>query len=74
MPRVQRGLQGASQRFAVSPGDEEQGYFHMPGGQSGHPLSRWYRAGHDAWLRGEPLQFLPGEARHRLLLRPPAGG
>ena len=74
LPRVQRGLQGASQRFAVSPGREEQGYFHMPGGQSGHPLSRWYRAGHDAWLHGEPLPFLPGEARHWLTLRPPAGG
>ena len=74
VPRVQLGDQGASQRFAVSPGREEQGYFHMPGGQSGHPLSRWYRAGHDAWLRGEPLPFLPGEARHRLTLRPPAGG
>lgn len=74
VPRVQRGTQGASQRFAVSPGREDQGYFHMPGGQSGHPLSRWYRAGHDAWLHGEPLPFLPGEARHRLTLRPPTGG
>ena len=30
---------GASERFAVSPGHEAQAYFHMPGGQSGHPLS-----------------------------------
>ena len=28
--------------MAVSPGHEEQGYFHMPCGQSGHPLSPHY--------------------------------
>ncbi len=39
MPRVQSPGFGASERFAVSPGREEDGYFHMPGGQSGHPMS-----------------------------------
>lgn len=71
-PRVQEGLQGASERLAVSPGDEANGYFHMPGGQSGHPLSRFFRAGHDAWVNGEQLPFLPGPAAHTLLLRPDA--
>ncbi|MBA3564408.1 MAG: penicillin acylase family protein [Gammaproteobacteria bacterium] len=69
MPRVQRINFGASERFAVSPGREEEGYFHMPAGQSGHPLSPYYRAGHDAWMRGDPLPFLPGAAEHRLVLR-----
>jgi len=69
-PRVQRRNQGASERFAVSPGDEAKGYFHMPGGQSGHPLSAFYRAGHEAWVRGEPQPFLPGDATHTLTLRP----
>ncbi len=69
-PRVQGTGFGASERFAVSPGSEAQGYFHMPGGQSGHPLSDFYRAGFDAWARGEPLPFLPGETQHRLLFSP----
>ncbi len=69
-PRVQNGQQGASERFAVSPGDEANGYFHMPGGQSGHPLSRFFSAGHDAWVRGERLPFLPGQAEHTLALVP----
>ena len=69
-PRVQNGRQGASERFAVSPGDEANGYFHMPGGQSGHPLSRFFSAGHDAWVRGERLPFLPGSPEHELTLSP----
>lgn len=70
MPRVQQSAFGASERFAVSPGREEAGYFHMPTGQSGHPLSPFYRAGHEAWVRGEPTPFLPGPALHRLQLQP----
>ncbi len=70
MPRFQSPTSGASQRMAVSPGREERGYFHMPGGQSGHPLSPFYRAGHAAWVRGEPAPFLPGPAAHTLRLVP----
>jgi penicillin amidase len=70
MPRVQSPGFGASERFAVSPGREREGYFHMPGGQSGHPLSPFYRAGHAAWVRGEATPFLPGEAEHVLRLLP----
>ena len=70
MPRVQEGDFGASERFAVSPGHEDQGYFHLPGGQSGHPLSPYYRAGFMEWARGEPLPFLPGKAEHTLTLQP----
>jgi penicillin amidase len=67
-PRVQSPDFGASERFAVSPGREAEGYLHMPGGQSGHPLSPFYRASHGAWVRGEPTSFLPGPARHTLKL------
>lgn len=73
-PRVQEGNHGASERFAVSPGDEGNGYFHMPGGQSGHPLSPFFRAGHEAWARGEPLPFLPGARAHEVILRPGGAG
>jgi penicillin amidase len=69
-PRVQSPDFGASERFGVSPGREAEGYLHMPGGQSGHPLSPFYRAGHEAWVRGTPTPFLPGPARHTLTLIP----
>lgn len=70
MPRVQTPTHGASERFVVSPGREAEGFFHMPGGQSAHPLSPYFRAGHAAWVRGEPTPFLPGPAVHRLTLQP----
>lgn len=70
LPRAQGARFGASERFAVSPGAEEAGYFHMPTGQSGHPLSPWYDAGHGDWAEGRPAPFLPGTAAHRLELAP----
>ncbi len=71
MPRVQGPAFGASERFAVSPGHEAEAYFEMPGGQSGHPLSPYYRAGHERWAHGEPpASFLPGAAAHVLTLTP----
>jgi penicillin amidase len=70
MPRVQDGAFGASERFAVSPGHEAQAYLHIPGGQSGHPLSPYYRAGFMEWARGEALPFLPGPTQHTLTLSP----
>jgi len=69
-PRVQRSDFGASERFVVSPGREAEGIFHMPGGQSGHPLSPHYRAGHEAWTKGESAPFLPGPTAHTLTLEP----
>jgi penicillin amidase len=69
MPRVQGVSFGASERFAVSPGREAEGLFHMPCGQSGHPLSPYYRAGHQDWVEGRPSPFLPGPTRWTLLLK-----
>jgi len=70
LPRAQGQTWGASERFAVSPGSEADGYLHMPAGQSGHPLSDYYRIGHDAWVEGRTSPFLPGEAKHTLVLIP----
>jgi penicillin amidase len=70
MPRVQSPDFGASERFAVAPGDEEHGYFMLAGGQSGHPLSPYYGAGHADWAAGRPTPFLPGPAQHTLELSP----
>jgi penicillin amidase len=69
-PRAQGTGFGASERFAVSPGREEDGYLHMPGGQSGHPLSPFYRTGHADWVAGRPSSFLPGTPVHVLTLEP----
>jgi penicillin amidase len=70
MPRAQSRTNGASQRLVVSPGREDQGLFHMPGGQSGHPLAPNYRTGFDAWARGDPTPLLPGPTTHTLTLQP----
>ena len=70
MPRVQSPTFGASERFAVAPGDEEHGYFMLAGGQSGHPLSPYYGAGHADWAAGKPTPFLPGPSEHTLILAP----
>ncbi|HUD72040.1 MAG TPA: penicillin acylase family protein [Dongiaceae bacterium] len=70
MPRVQAPDMGASERFAVSPGREAEGYLHMPGGQSGHPLSPHYRDAQAAWVKGEATPFLPGPAVETLILEP----
>jgi penicillin amidase len=70
MPRVQGPSFGASERMVVSPGHEADGIIHMPGGQSGHPMSPFWGAGHDDWVHGRPTPFLPGDAAHTLTLRP----
>ncbi|MBA4215730.1 MAG: penicillin acylase family protein [Roseateles sp.] len=70
MPRVHNQGHGQSERMVVSPGHEERGILVIPGGQSGHPLSPFFRGDHAAWLAGEPLPFLPGAPEHRLVLRP----
>ena len=68
MPRVQAPSFGASERFVVAPGHETEGIFHMPGGQSGHPLSPFYGAGHEDWEQGRATPFLPGATIYRLSL------
>jgi penicillin amidase len=68
MPRLQGPSFGSSERIVVSPGKEEAGYFHMPAGQSGHPLSPHYGDGHEAWEEGRPTPFLPGKPVHTLKL------
>jgi len=68
LPLAQGPSFGASERFSVSPGNEENGIMHMPTGQSGHPLSPYYRAGHADWVSGRPAPFLPGKTEHTLTL------
>ncbi|MEM0961381.1 MAG: penicillin acylase family protein [Bacteroidota bacterium] len=70
MPRVSGTGFGASQRMVVSPGHEERGIFHMPGGQAGHFLSPYWGAGHHDWVEGRSSPFLPGPTVWTLTLTP----
>ena len=69
MPRVSAPDFGQSERLVVVPGKEEEALFNLPGGQSGHPLSPYYRAGFMDWVQGNPSPFLPGASEHRLTLQ-----
>jgi penicillin amidase len=69
-PRAHSPRTGPSERMAVSPGREHEGVLHMPGGQSGHPLSPHYSDQHRAWVTGDSLPFLPGAAKTRLTFVP----
>ena len=71
--RVLSGSLAASQRMVVSPAHHGDGILHMPGGQSGHPLSPNFRDQHPYWSKGIPSPFLAGPAIHRLTLIPVAG-
>ena len=70
MPKVHAEGFGVSERMIVSPGHEENGLYNMPGGQSGHFLSPFYRSEMGPWLRVEPQPLLPGPKVHELELRP----
>ena len=70
MPRVGAPNFGPSERFAVAPGREASGVFDMPGGQSGHPLSGDFLAGHADWVAGRATPLLPGVAVHTLRFAP----
>ena len=70
MPRVAAPDFGASERMVVSPGHEADGIIHMPGGQSGHPLSPFWGAGHEDWVHGRATSFLPGRTEHAVRVLP----
>lgn len=70
MPRFLAPAFGASERIVVSPGKEEAGFFEMPVGQSGHPLSPHYRDSQRAWEDGASAPFLPGKTESTLRLVP----
>src|SRR5579875_2453913 len=70
MPRVQRPDFGASMRLSVRPGEEAHGILEMPAGQSDNPLTPYFGAGHEQWVRGQPTSLLPGETKYRMTLQP----
>jgi len=72
MPHVASPGFGASEHLDVSPGHEAHGILNMPGGQSDHPLSPYFGAGHADWVEGRPTPLLPGKLQHTLTLEPAA--
>ncbi len=61
---------GASERMVVSPKWSADGILQMPGGQSGHPLSKHYRDQQADWVNGTPLSFAPALLEHTLSFLP----
>jgi penicillin amidase len=70
MPHVAAPSFGQSERLVVAPGHEERATLSMPGGQSGHPMSPYYGAGHADWVAGRATPLLAGPAQHVLTLTP----
>ena len=70
MPHVAGPAFGQSERLVVAPGHEERATLSMPGGQSGHPMSPYYGAGHADWVAGRATPLLAGAAQHVLTLTP----
>jgi len=63
---------GVSERLVVSPAHLDEGILHMPGGQSAHPLSPYYRDQFSYWVQGLPIDLLAGKPKHKLILKPDA--
>lgn len=67
---IDRAIRKRWRRMVVTPGREQDGILNMPGGQSGHPLSPFFLAGHADWMHGRPMPFLPGPPEHAFSLTP----
>ena len=70
MPAVQGRSFGASQRFIAQPGHLDKAIMAIPGGQSGHPLSPFYRAGFDDYIAAKATPLLPQTLIHEITIVP----
>jgi penicillin amidase len=61
---------GASERLVLSPAHPEDAIFHMPGGQSGHPLSAHYRDQQLLWQNGLATPLKSQTKSHHLSVLP----
>lgn len=59
MPAVQKPAFGASQRLFVRPGALDKAILTLPGGQSGHPLSPYFRKGYADYVNNAATPLLP---------------
>lgn len=70
MPAVQGTGFGASQRLIVRPGNEQDAILTVPGGQSGHFLSKYYRKGFGEYATHANTPLLPSGAIHKIEFMP----
>ena len=70
MPAVQGPAFGASERLFVQPGHLDKAILTLPGGQSGHPLSDYYRIGFDDYVEQRQTPLLPQTIVHTLTITP----
>lgn len=70
LPAVQSNSFGASQRLIVRPGNEDKGILTIPGGQSGHFLSPFYRTGFDDYTSHMQTPLLPSAKEHEIVFSP----
>lgn len=70
LPAVQSNSFGASQRLIVRPGNEDQAILTIPGGQSGHFMSRFYRTGFEQYANQENTPLLPQTIEHEIVFSP----
>ncbi|MFY8326962.1 penicillin acylase family protein [Pseudoalteromonas sp. ZZD1] len=70
MPAVQGPSFGASQRFIAQPGHLDNAVMAIPGGQSGHPLSPFYRAGFNDYIEAKLTPLLPQAVNHQIVIQP----
>lgn len=70
LPAVQANSFGASQRLIVRPGNEEKAILTIPGGQSGHFLSPYYRTGFDEYSAHANSSLLPLAVKHEIVFTP----
>lgn len=61
MPAVQAPSFGASERLFVSPGHLEDAILTLPGGQSGHPLSKFFTTGFNDYATHAATPLLPSQ-------------
>lgn len=66
MPAVQRSSFGASQRFIVRPGNLDEAILTIPGGQSGHFLSKYYDSYFKDYSHNAKTPLLPLEIEHTI--------
>ena len=66
--RVNDELFGAMERLIISPGQWQDGILHIPGGQSGHPLSEHYKDQYRYWVNGQSIPFASESYRRYLSL------
>ncbi len=70
LPRTAAPGYGATERFVISPGHEDEGIFEMPVGEASNPASPYFLAGHEDWVKGRTSPFLAGPSKWVLVLKP----